>query len=64
MAASIAGSSRRAGKRRILIVDDEEGMRDLLKAILETDYHVAEADSGAALHKALETNKPTWCSWT
>ena len=58
MAASSAGSSPRAGKCRILIVDDEEGMRDLLKAILECDYQVAEADSGAALHKALDHEQP------
>jgi DNA-binding NtrC family response regulator len=58
MAASSAGSSRPAGKGRILIVDDEEGMRDLLKAILENDYHVAEADCGAALHRALDHEQP------
>jgi DNA-binding NtrC family response regulator len=33
-------------------------MRDLLKTILESDYHVAEADSGAALHKALDREQP------
>ena len=58
MAASSSGASERPGKRRILIVDDEEDMRDLLKAILEGDYHVAEADSGAALHKALDAEQP------
>jgi DNA-binding NtrC family response regulator len=58
MAASSAGSARRAGKGRILIVDDEEGIRDLLRAILEHDYHVAEADCGAALHKALDQEQP------
>ena len=58
MAPSTAGASRRAGKGRILIVDDEEGMRDLLKAILEADYHVTEADSGAALHQALNHEQP------
>ena len=58
MAPSPAHPSRAAGKGRILIVDDEEGMRELLKAILESDYQVAEADSGAALHKALEGEQP------
>jgi DNA-binding NtrC family response regulator len=58
MAPSRAGASGRAGKGKILIVDDEEGMRDLLKAILEHDYHVAEADSGAALRKALDKEQP------
>ena len=58
MAASSASSSRGAGKGTILIVDDEEDMRDLLKAILESDYQIAEADSGAALHKALAHDQP------
>src|SRR5512137_40277 len=58
MASSGAASSRRATKGKILIVDDEDGIRDLLKAILESDYHVSEADSGAALHKALEHEQP------
>src|ERR1035441_10381817 len=58
MAPSPAHVSRAAGKRRILIVDDEEGMRELLKAILESDYQVAEADSGAALQKALYGEQP------
>jgi DNA-binding NtrC family response regulator len=58
MAASSAGSSGPAAKGKILIVDDEEGMRDLLRAILEHDYQIAEADSGAALHKALDEEQP------
>src|ERR1017187_9939355 len=58
MAPSRADASRAAEKGRILIVDDEEGMRELLKAILESDYQVAEADSGAAVHKALEGEQP------
>ena len=55
MTAYAADSSRQG---RILIVDDEEGMRDLLKAILGSDYQIAEADSGAALHKALDHEQP------
>jgi DNA-binding NtrC family response regulator len=58
MASSGAGSPRRTSKGKILIVDDEEAMRDLLKAILESDYHVAEADSGVALHRALDQDQP------
>ena len=57
MAPARADSPRRP-RGKVLIVDDQEGMRDLLKTILETDYHVAEADSGAALHKALEQEQP------
>lgn len=33
-------------------------MRELLKTILESDYHVSEADSGAALHCALQSEQP------
>jgi DNA-binding NtrC family response regulator len=40
-------------KGKILIVDDEADLRSLLKSLLETDYNVAEADSGSALKKAL-----------
>jgi two-component system NtrC family response regulator len=50
--------SVRPAKGKILIVDDQEDMRDLLKAILEVHYHVAEADSGAALHQALDREQP------
>lgn len=58
MASSGAAHARPAGKRRVLIVDDEEGMRELLKAILDGDYHVSEADCGAALHRALQLEQP------
>lgn len=58
MAAPGADSSRQSAKGKILLVDDEEGMRDLLKAILEADYQIAEADSGAALHQAMEKEAP------
>jgi DNA-binding NtrC family response regulator len=54
---SPAPAGQRA-KGTVLIVDDEEGMRDLLKTLLEGYYHIAEADSGAALHKALEQDQP------
>ncbi len=58
MAASHAGSPRPATRGKVLIVDDEADMRDLLKAILEGDYHVSEAGSGAALHQALDSDHP------
>ena len=58
MASSGAASSQPAAKGRVLIVDDEEGIRDLLKAVLERDYHVSEAESGAALHQALDHQQP------
>jgi DNA-binding NtrC family response regulator len=57
MSAARADNAGRA-RGRVLIVDDQDGMRELLKAILETDYHVAEADSGAALHRAFEQAQP------
>jgi len=58
MASSGATPSPQAARGRILIVDDEEGIRDLLKAVLEDDYHVSEAASGAALHQALHHEQP------
>jgi DNA-binding NtrC family response regulator len=58
MAPASADSSQPASKRMVLIVDDDEGMRDLLKTILEADYHVTEADSGVALQLALEKEAP------
>jgi len=50
--------SRQAIKGRILIVEDEEGMRELLKVILQANYCVSEADSGASLHKAMNHEQP------
>ncbi|HOX58300.1 MAG TPA: response regulator [Candidatus Paceibacterota bacterium] len=58
MASSGAASSSQAAKGKVLIVDDEEGMRDLLKTILESDYHISEADCGAALLRALDLDQP------
>ncbi len=58
MASTGAASSGRDGKARVLIVDDEEGIRDLLKAILDADYHISEADCGAALQRALDRDQP------
>ncbi len=40
-------------KGKILIVDDEPQLRQLLKTILEQDYNIAEAENGAALQKCL-----------
>jgi two-component system, NtrC family, response regulator len=58
MASSSPAPAGQHAKGTVLIVDDEEGMRDLLKTLLEGYYHIAEADSGAALHKALEQDQP------
>ena len=58
MAAARADSSGGLLRGKVLIVDDEAGMRELLKAILEDRYQVTEADSGAALQKALEDEQP------
>jgi len=58
MASSASASGGQTAKGKVLIVDDEEGIRDLLKAILQGNYHITEADSGAALHKALEQDQP------
>jgi DNA-binding NtrC family response regulator len=38
-------------KSKVLIVDDDAGVRDLLVAVLENQYDVTQADSAAALQK-------------
>lgn len=58
MASARADHSRRSLRGKVLIVDDHEGIRELLRTILEDDYRVAEADSGAALHEALAHEQP------
>ncbi|MGA3265868.1 MAG: sigma-54 dependent transcriptional regulator [Verrucomicrobiota bacterium] len=45
-------------KGKILVVDDEADIRQLLSAILEEQYEVAEAGSGAALQKLLAQDAP------
>jgi DNA-binding NtrC family response regulator len=39
-------------KAKVLIVDDEPGVRKLLAAVLEGSYDVTEAESGAAVQKS------------
>ena len=58
MSSARADSGRRGLRGKVLIVDDQDSMRELLRMILESDYHIAEAGSGAALHKALEHEQP------
>ena len=58
MASARADHSRRSLRGKVLIVDDHEGIRELLRTILEDDYRVAEADSGAALQEALAHEQP------
>jgi DNA-binding NtrC family response regulator len=45
-------------KGKILIVDDEADLRNLLKSILEGDYTVAEAENGVVLAKLLPSEAP------
>src|SRR5258708_23413301 len=45
-------------KGKILIVDDEDGMRRLLGEVLRADYAVTEADSGAAVQKLFGEDQP------
>src|SRR5579863_2671420 len=40
-------------KAKVLIVDDEADIRSILKSILETNFILTEADSGASLKKLL-----------
>ncbi len=45
-------------KAKVLIVDDEPAIRELLVTVLEDYYHVSEAASGAALQKIFPTDQP------
>ncbi|MGH7990552.1 MAG: sigma-54-dependent transcriptional regulator, partial [Limisphaerales bacterium] len=45
-------------KAKVLIVDDEADIRDLLTAVLDNYYDVAEAGSGAALQKSFSQDQP------
>ena len=45
-------------KAKVLIVDDEADLRGWLKASLEDEFAVSEADSGAALQKAFAGPQP------
>jgi len=45
-------------KGKVLIVDDEPKYREVLTGWLSGDYHVTEAESGAALQKALAQEQP------
>lgn len=45
-------------KGKVLIVDDQAELRTLLAMVLEKDFSVAHADSGAALQKAFGGEQP------
>jgi DNA-binding NtrC family response regulator len=45
-------------KGKILIVDDEESIRALLRDVLGGEHELTEADSGAALQKCLTQDEP------
>ena len=45
-------------KGKVLIVDDQEDVRMLLAAVLEDDYVITQADSGAALQRAFGDDQP------
>jgi DNA-binding NtrC family response regulator len=45
-------------KAKILIVDDEAPLRELLKDVLKADYSISEADSGATLKKLFGGEEP------
>ena len=45
-------------KGKILIVEDQAEFREMLKTILDADYQVAEAESGAALQDAFAQAQP------
>jgi DNA-binding NtrC family response regulator len=45
-------------KSKVLIVDDQADVRDLLRSVLEENYDVAQAASGAALQKCFPQDPP------
>ncbi len=45
-------------KGKILLVDDEQAIRELVATVIGRDYQVAEAESGAALQKAFADTQP------
>ena len=45
-------------KAKVLIVDDEKDLRELLAAVLEDHYDVAQADCGAAVQKRFSQDPP------
>jgi DNA-binding NtrC family response regulator len=45
-------------KGKVLIVDDDKDQRAVLTALLENDYQISTADSGAALQRALAQDQP------
>lgn len=48
-----------ADPARVLVVDDEQMMRDLVNALLETDGYVVElAPEGASALRAIDANRP------
>jgi len=47
-----------AGKRRILVVEDDESVRQLLARQLQTEYEVHQATDAQAALQALQAMKP------
>jgi CheY-like chemotaxis protein len=45
-------------KGKVLIVDDDRDLRAILSALFEDEFQVSEADTGAALQKALGSEQP------
>jgi DNA-binding NtrC family response regulator len=45
-------------KGKVLLVDDEPNIRDLVASVLQRDFQVTEAESGAALQKAFGDAQP------
>ena len=45
-------------KGKILLVDDEQTIRELVGSVLQRDFTVAEAESGAALQRAFNDTQP------
>jgi DNA-binding NtrC family response regulator len=53
-----------AEQARVLLVDDEEGVRMSLRALLDRDYQVSSVGSGEAAARSFRDFVPTSCSST
>jgi PleD family two-component response regulator len=61
----LAGVRPRAGPRRVLVVDDAEGIRSYLANFLELRGFLVDTAKTAVRAQLLEAGaRQTWCCWT
>ena len=57
----IRSSAVQRTSKKILIVDDDEAIRRLIKRLLQSEYELCEAASGRQSLEMLPVSFPTWC---